>query len=162
MATLIDMNREIHEIFHELSPKERMKAMRNTMGKVARDIRKIAVKDLSALNYVARPPKGMKAKGNRAKKLKSNIVAIPYRRAIGFHVTVASRQARAGGHTKVDHLNRWGQWKPAARWLDTGTAKQEARPFMDNAARELARVESYITQTFEEKVRKVAEKHNGI
>lgn len=159
--TLIDMSRELDEIFHELSPKERMKAMRNTMAKIGREIRRQATDDLGNLNYVPKR-KGKKGKPvkNRAKSLKKNTILVSYRRRIGFHVTVASRSARAGGHTKVDHKNRWGKWKPAARWLDTGTEKQEARPFMENAERKLDGYEYRIKEIFEEKVADIARKHN--
>lgn len=160
MATANDMRRELKEIFHELTPKERLSAMRSTMGKISREIRRQATTDLGALSYEARPPKGKKTK-NRAKALKKTVVAVAYRRAIGFHVTVASRKARAGGHTRVDHQNRWGQWKPAARWLNDGTVRQEARPFMEGAERKLNSYESHIKEVFEAKVEEVARKHNG-
>lgn len=160
--TVAGMQKELKEIFHELSPKERLKAMRNTMGTIAREIRKQAVQDLGHLNYETKPRyKGGKPGKNNAKSLKKNIVYKAYRRAIGFHVTVATRQARAGGHTKVDHLNRWGKWKPAARWLDTGTKKQEAHPFMENAQRKLDSYETRIKDVFEQKINKIVEKHNG-
>lgn len=162
MATLIDLSREIDEIFHELSPRERMRVMRNTMSKIGREIRRQATADLSALNYTPKGPvrKGKTSKA-RAKSLRKNIMLVPYRRAIGFHVTVASRRAKAGGHTKVDHQNRWGRWVPAARWLDTGTRRQEARPFMDNAARKLDNYEARITQVFNEKLEDIVKKHNA-
>lgn len=161
--TLIDMKKEIDEIFHELSPEEGMKAMRNTNGVIARRIRRRAVDDVKALNYQLKPrSKGARPKrGTRAWSFQDNIIAVPYRRAIGFHVTITSRSARKGGHTKFDHLNRWWQWKPAARWFNEGTDKQEARPFMDNAERMLDSAEKEMGKVFEEKIRKVAEKHNN-
>lgn len=162
MRTLIDLNKELDEIFHELSPKERMKAMRNTDGVIARKVRKKAVADLTSMSYQLKPRDGKPGKrGTRASSLKDNIIAVPYARAIGFHVTVAARQAKAGGHTKVDHLNRWWQWKPAARWFNTGTEKQEARPFMDGAEHMLDSVEKEMAKVFEEKVIKIAQKHNN-
>lgn len=162
MATVAEMQKELKEIFHELSPRERMKAMRSTMVKIGREVRTKARSDLGALSYQTKPRhKRDKPGKNRAKSLKTNVRLVTYRRRIGFHVTVAARQAAAGGHTKVDHLNRWGKWKPAARWLDTGTEKQEARPFMENAQRMLDSYESRIKEVFEEKVEEIASKHNG-
>lgn len=161
--TLIDMGKEIDEIFHELSPKERMRAMRNTMGKIGREIRKQAVSDLNSMSYTLKPRhKGeLPKQGKRAKVFKKNIVLVGYRRAIGFHVTVASRPAGKGGHTAVDHKNRRDKWIPAARWFNDGTKWQEARPFMVNAARKLDGYEGRITEVFQEKLNDVVKKHNG-
>lgn len=158
----IGLDKELDEIFHELSPKERMKAMRSTMNKIGREIRKQAVSDLKSLNYQTKPRhKGEKPGKNRAKALRTNIRLVPYRRRIGFHVTVASRKSRAGGHSKVDHFNRWWEWRPAARWLETGTEKQEPHPFMENAERKLDSYESRILEVFEQKVDEIVKKHNG-
>lgn len=162
MATLTDLQKEINEIFHELSPKERAKAMRNTMGQISREIRKIAANELKALNYEIKPRhKGELRKRKGPKSLSKNIIAVPYRRALGFHVTVTSRQARAGGHTKVDHLNRWEHWKPAARWLENGTDKQPSRPFMERAEKALDSYEHRMVEVFKEKLDDIVRKHNG-
>ena len=160
---LIDMNWKISDIFHSLSPKERLRAMRNTMGVVSREIRKVAQKDLTSMSYTLKPRhEGEQPKpGKRAKKLKPNIIPVAYRRAIGFHVTIADRRARAGEHTKVDHQNRWGKWVPAVRWFETGTEDQEPRPFMERASRLIQNYEHRIMEVFEKKIDQIVEKHNA-
>lgn len=160
---LIDVNRGISEIFHDLSPKKRMSAMRSTMGVISREIRRVAQKDLTSMSYMLKPRhEGEQPKpGKRAKKLKPNIIPVAYRRAIGFHVTIATRRAKAGDHTKVDHLNRWGRWVPAVRWFETGTEDQEPRPFMGNAAKLANNYEHRIAKVFDDKIKEVVAKHNA-
>lgn len=164
MATTVnDMLRDIKDVFHELSPNERLKAMRNTMGKVSREIRKIAVQDLTSLNYPVKPWRpGIKGgKRTGPKGLKTNVRAVAYRRVMGFHVTVACRSRKGGTYTKFDHLNRWDKWKPAVMWLQSGTEKQDAHPFMDRAERELDNYDKRIEEVFHQKIEDIARKYGS-
>lgn len=162
-----NFQRGLSELFHELSPRRRMNVMRNTMGVISRRVRKQVVADLKGLSYTPAPRhKGEQRKRSGHKKLAPNVVAVSYRRAVGFHVTIASRRpASKGSHTKFDHLNRWNRqngrdrWVPAIMWLNGGTKRQPARPFMEKAASQMAQYERQIAQVFEEKLDKALKKH---
>lgn len=162
MATLIDLEQKCEQLFHELSPRERMNTMRNTMGKVSRDIRRMAVNDLKSLSYSTKPryKKGPAGRGN-AKALRRNIVLTVYRRAVGFNVSVLSRKAKKGGKTAVDHTNRWGRNVPAAFWLNHGTKRQPARPFLTNAQRSASESSVKVRDVFRQKITDMVKKHNA-
>lgn len=162
MATLIDLTKELDEIYHELTPKERYKAMRNTMLWAGRQVRKEAVKNLEAMPHVPDERHG----STGPKGLKKSIRVKDFRKKVGFYVTVA--ESRKGGGV---HTNRWGKPKPAARWLETGTAAkgkghkaapQPPRSFLGKAWKSKeAEVRRKIAETFEKKVVAIAKKHNG-
>lgn len=162
MATLIDLQKELHEIYHDLTDREKWYALRNVMRKAARKVRREAWKNLDALATEELPKGATGPKG-----LKKNIRASEYPRAVGFYVTVqGSKDSKT-----ANHLNRWGKLKPAARWLETGTGRkgkghksgpQPPRPFL-GPAWEKAKpdVEAMVEKEFDNQVRKIAKKHNG-
>ena len=160
--TLEDLHKSLEEFYHELKPRRRYNAMRNAMRNTARYVRRQVTDNMSGLSYRKLPRhKGRRPKkGNRLKSLKKNVVAVEYRRAVGFHVTITGRGKKGGG--KFDHINSWGKPVPAARWFETGTKKQEPRPFLEPVKR---RVEPQLMQLakkrFDEQIDKIIKKIYG-
>lgn len=174
MATLIDLSKELDVLFHELSPMERKKAMRNTMLTLGRKVRRQAVSNLSSMNYTLSDGKP----GTRAKVLKKAVRVKEFKRKVGFYVTVQG----SNSSRNANHMNRWGNLKPAARWFETGTdvktrknrkgfrsnpwkkapGPQPPRPFLGPAWEQTkSEVESTVGKVFEEKLKDIVKKHNG-
>lgn len=103
-------DRGLMQLWAELDPKHRKKAIRGALRKEANRVRKVARQELAS------------AMGARGAAVGKGIQTIIYaKNSLGFRVT-----AQPHGK-KYMHMNRFGKLKPVAFWANVGTAKRHTR-----------------------------------
>lgn len=159
---LIEAATSLESLMKELEPIEIYREMRNASARVGRSIRKQAVESFKS-----------KASGiESVDELADNVVLTNYRKAFGFHVTVLKR-AKNGSHSKTDHLNRHGLWKPVLQWLQGGTAQRATRKggynrgritplhFMDPLTAKVDQGAKLLEADLDKHIDKIIKRHNN-
>lgn len=109
-------DRELTALFEDLSPTERLKALRGGFTKAANYVRRQARKNLRTATNT---------KGNtlhNADKLGRGIRRLVWKQKLGFRVTVGTGKKDQGMHT-----NQRGLKKPVLMWAESGTVERETK-----------------------------------
>lgn len=110
-------DRNLQQLFAEMTPKRRLQALRGGFRREANQIRKAAVNNLRS--------SGVKS----SKDLEQGIRAIVYPRSAGFRVTIGTKRAGKNGKGEAGfHTNRQGLKKPVLIWAELGTNERQTKP----------------------------------
>lgn len=114
---------KLRQLFAELQPAQRVKALRGAFRKAAGKVRKAAVANLKKATT---PSTG--APIHNAAAMAKGVRAIVFKRKAGFRVTIGSKKANKNGKGERGmHVNRRGQKKPVLIWAELGTDMRATR-----------------------------------
>lgn len=117
MITYDDSN--LMKLFRELSPENRLKAIKGALRRQASKVRRTAVNNL----------RGSIRSQNDQKGLESGVRAVVFKRKAGFRVTVGTKAGskKTGKGERGIHTNRRGLKKPVLIWAEEGTKERHTK-----------------------------------
>ncbi len=117
MARSVDYSdRNLQQLFAEMEPKRRLKAIKGGFRREANQVRKTAVNNLR---------KSIRTDADLAKGVR----ALVFKRKAGFRVTIGTKRAGKNGKGEAGyHTNRQGLKKPILIWAEGGTKDRYTKP----------------------------------
>lgn len=115
MADIQYDDRKLRDLFTELEPKRRLKALKGAFRKEANKVRRTAVNNLrGSIRSDADLEKGVRV--------------IVFKRAAGFRVTIGTKKATKRSQKEYGfHKNRQGLKKPVLIWAEEGTEERATK-----------------------------------
>ena len=115
---MLDINyddRNLQQLFTELTPKRRLQALRGGFRKEANRVRKTAVNNL-------------RSSIRSDKDLEKGVRSLVFKRKAGFRITVGTKYANKRGKGEAGfHTNRQGLKKPILIWAEDGTKARKTK-----------------------------------
>lgn len=132
---MLDINyddRNLQQLFTELTPKRRLQALRGGFRKEANRVRKTAVNNL-------------RSSIRSDRDLEKGVRSLVFKRKAGFRITVGTKRANKKGKGEAGfHTNRQGLKKPILIWAEDGTkARKTKRRGGKHGARSTGRMKRY-------------------
>lgn len=109
-------DRNLQRLFTELTPKQRLRALKGAFRREANRVRRVAVNNL-------------RSSIRSDRDLERGVRALVWKRKAGFRVTVGTKQAnkKTGKGERGYHVNRRGQKKPVLLWAESGTRLRRSK-----------------------------------
>ena len=115
---MLDINyddRNLQQLFTELTPKRRLQALRGGFRKEANRVRKTAVNNL-------------RSSIRSDRDLEKGVRSLVFKRKAGFRITVGTKRANKKGKGEAGfHTNRQGLKKPILIWAEDGTKARKTK-----------------------------------
>lgn len=132
---MLDINyddRNLQQLFTELTPKRRLQALRGGFRKEANRVRKTAVNNL-------------RSSIRSDKDLEKGVRSLVFKRKAGFRITVGTKRANKKGKGEAGfHTTRQGLKKPILIWAEDGTKARKTKGRSGkHAARSTGRMKRY-------------------
>ena len=108
-------DRNLQQLFKELTPKRRLQALRGGFRKEANRVRKTAVNNL-------------RSSIRSDKDLEKGVRSLVFKRKAGFRITVGTKHANKKGKGEAGfHTTRQGLKKPILIWAEDGTKARKTK-----------------------------------